>query len=77
MGILVIFAVFIAWFLVLVRLIPFYDRQLLLVEYGSKTKACPSCGRACFGVRRRGAISEPWGEWRSECCNGRLQEARR
>ena len=46
-----------------------FDRRLLLVEYGWKTRRCPACGRACFGRRSRAAPNERWEGWKSECCN--------
>ena len=45
-----------------------YDRRLMLSEYGNRVDRCPACGRACFFVRRRPTTAKPWGPWRSECC---------
>ena len=57
------------------RLISFYDRKLMLVEYGVRVRCCPDCGKHCFGVRRRAAVGAPWGAWRSECCDALLDVA--
>ena len=57
------------------RLETVYDRTLMLFEYGTRVRRCPACGKRCFSVRRRAALDQPWGEWRSECCDAQMEEA--
>jgi hypothetical protein len=63
----VVLATIVAW--LVSRLVLAYDQAFMLVEYGSTTKPCPSCGRECIGVRRRREPAAPWSNWHSECCN--------
>jgi hypothetical protein len=77
MRILIACAAWLSALFVLGKVIAAYDRRLMLVEYGTGIRTCESCGRACFGVRRRAAVGEAWGRWCSECCNGELLGAGR